>query len=262
MATGLEKAGVTLPDYSQATAVQTSFASVSLHMTDRIRFLLFSQQDLASVRSVLKTHWHKGIQNERPYNKSQEFKLNGRPWSGSGTGSDSIPAIIMIRELLAHLYSRGWILTAATDISKKEFDKDTLIFRKQPVLPPVSWLGISFVAGDKIRLVGAPQSLVVAFRSLLQSTRHLQEDRLYDQMAGCWQFKLNGYPWHAKGEETMSTRLLVLRIIETLEGFGWSLYASIDQWNGPGSSSSSSETDCWYCVKAEDWIPGKPVFHR
>ena len=52
----------------------------------------------------------------------------------------------------------------------------------------------------------------------------------------------------------MKLRLLILRILELLEMYGWSLYASVAQ--------ASNDSDSWYLVKQADWIPGNPVFHR
>ncbi|OAA59330.1 hypothetical protein ISF_06265 [Cordyceps fumosorosea ARSEF 2679] len=243
---------------------QTSFASLSLHMTDRIRLVQFGADDVAAVRGAIRQSWPDGIQAERPYSVSHEFKLRGRPWSGSGTGSYAVPAITLMRDLFACLYARGWILTASTDVSRKELDKDTLIFRRQGggPPPPASWMAISFKQGDKIRLLGASSELIAALRALLTGMRLLQAQAVKDAARSQYEFKLYGHPWHASGEETMVARLLILRFVEILERHGWSLYASIDQNSGPSGDSSYSETDCWYCVKSSDWTPGSVILHR
>lgn len=248
---------------ASASPFKTTFASVSLHMSDRIRFVQFPKEDLAVIRNTIQTHWYKGIQAERPYGPSYEFKLRGIPWSGSGTGSDAVPAIILMREVFASLYAMGWIMTSSTDISRKKFDKDTLIFRKQPVPPPAAnWIAISFKTGDKLRFLGAPQELLGAFSSLLTSAKLLQSQAIKDTKRNQYDFKLYGYPWAATGEETMRTRVLILKLVELLEAHGWSLYASIDQNSGPTGDSNYSEVDCWYCVKAADWRPGSAIIHR
>ncbi|TQW00487.1 hypothetical protein V2A60_001566 [Cordyceps javanica] len=243
---------------------QTSFASLSLHMSDRIRLVQFGADDVAAVRDVIRQAWREGIQAERPYSVSYEFKLRGRPWSGSGTGAYAVPAIMLMRDLFACLYARGWIMTASTDVSRKELDKDTLIFRRQAAgpPPPASWMAVSFKQGDKIRLLGAPEDLVGAVRTLLAEMRLLQAHAVKDAARAQYEFKMYGYPWSASGESTMLSRLLILRLVEVLERHGWSLYASIDQNSGPSGDSSYSETDCWYCVKSSDWTPGSIIFHR
>lgn len=242
---------------------RTAFGSLSLHMSDRLRLMHFDNDDLAAVRAVLLRAWSWGIQAERPYSCSYEFKLRGSPWSGSGTGPYAVPAQILMRELFACLYARGWIMTASTDISRKEYDKDMLIFRRQAVPPPpASWMAMSFKNGDKIRLLGAPQQLAHAMAGMLASMRALQAQSVKNAAAGQFEFKLHGYPWQASGEATMQARLLILRMMEVLEQHGWSLYASIDQNNGPSGDSGYTETDAWYCVKSSDWTPGSIILHR
>ncbi|KAJ6781982.1 hypothetical protein PWT90_01268 [Aphanocladium album] len=246
-----------------ATPFQTSFASLSLHMSDRIRFVQFGKDDIAAVRTVIQQVWREGVQAERPYSVSYEFKLRGRPWSGSGTGAYAVPAITLMRDIFACLYARGWIMTSSTDISRKEFDKDTLIFRRQGAAPPpASWMALSFKQGDKIRLLGAPQDLLGAMGSMLTSMRLLQAQSVKNASQAQYEFKLHGYPWSATGEATMQARLLILRMVELLERHGWSLYASIDQNSGPSGDSGYSETDVWYCVKSSDWTPGSIILHR
>jgi hypothetical protein len=254
------------PSYdAQNAAFRTTFASVSLHMTDRIRFTQFPPDDIAKIRATIQYFWPRGIQAERRYSVSYEFKLRGVPWYGSGTGPDAVPSQILMREIFSRLYSLGWIMTASTDISRKGHDNDTLIFRKQPVPPPAaSWAAISFKQGDKLRFLGAPPDLISSMSQLFRSTRMLQSESAKTTAANYHEFKLNGTPWYASGEDTMATRLLILKMVETMEMNGWSLYASIDQNTGPpsNSNSSSSETDVWYCVKSADWTPGSIILHR
>lgn len=118
---------------------------------------------------------------------------------------------------------------------------------------------ISFNQSDRLRLIGADQELIDSFRGMLKSLGKLQDMYWKDQVLNAFEFKLYGYPWRETGEETMVTRLLVLKILETLEKQGWSLYASIDQNQG---SEGSSETDSWFCVRQKGWVPGSSVFHR
>jgi predicted RNA-binding protein YlqC (UPF0109 family) len=244
-----------LPSYS---SFQTTFATLSLHMADRIRLLQFPASDIDAIRNVIRAKWRKGIQADRKYAMSHEFKLHGNPWWGQG--SDSIPARIVMREIFAYLYSAGWILHASTDLSKKERDKDTLVFRKQQHPPPQSeWISISFNQSDRLRLIGADGELIAAFRTMLKGMQKLQNEGWKDQILNTWEFKIRGTPWWASGEETMVTRMMILNMLETLERYGWSLYASIDQ-NQAGEDSS--ETDSWFCTREKGWVPGSSVFHR
>jgi hypothetical protein len=223
----------------------THFASLSLHMNDRLRALQFPDEIIRDMRGVILNSWRLGIQGERIYAGSHEFKLRGNPWLGQS--ADARNSSVLMREILAFLFANGWSLEASVDISRKQTDKDMLVFRKHEILPPRGlWAAISFNNSDLMRFNGpeGQEEVVPALRHLLQEMRVLQSEGLKSDSEQSWEFKLRGYPWLAIGEETMQTRLLMLRMLETLESLGWRLYASIDQ-------NVSIETDNWYLVKSE-----------
>jgi hypothetical protein len=243
------------PSYS---AFRTSFASLSLHQYDRLRMLQFPESDILALKDIIKKHWPRGLQEERKYGGSYEYKLRGYPWSGQGI--DAITSRVLMREILAHLFRRGWILHASTDVSKSDRDTDTLLFRKQPTPPPESeWVAISFNMADRLRFIGADNALLVDVAQLLQSMKLLQAESWKEASLNAREFKINGYPWRPSGESTMTTRMLLLKLLEVLENKGWSLYASIDQST---ASKDNSETDSWYCVREKSWVQGSTVFHR
>lgn len=101
---------------------RTTFASVSLHMTDRIRLLRFPQSDVSDIQNLVRSSWQRGIQDLRVYDQSNEIKLCGNPWS-QNYGDQRTEARRLVKGLLQGLFDMGWILRAAVDISKKEFDK-------------------------------------------------------------------------------------------------------------------------------------------
>jgi hypothetical protein len=68
--------------------------------------------------------------------------------------------------------------------------------------------------------------------------------------------KFHGYPWNASGTETVDTRIMLLQLMEVLEKFGFSLYASIDH------QESQYGADVLYLHRQKDWLPGAPVWHR
>lgn len=146
-----------LPSYSTATsgpstAFQTRFASVSMHMEDRIRFLQFPTPIIDICRQTIAAVWTRGIQAEREYAGSQEIKLYGRPWRGAG--DEAVMARRLICALLGTLHGQGWVLTLSTDISKKNWDKDTLLFRHQVPTPAAcDWCCIGFSKNDRIKFI-------------------------------------------------------------------------------------------------------------
>ena len=178
-------------------------------------------------------------------------------------------------KLLGGLCEMGWVLKCCVDISKKERDKgvfsfivwtveeymslilyaalDSLLFRYQsPPPPPCDWMSISFLQTDKLYLLDAPEEL----RNAIVNALTLMIQRV-QEVKGSIEIKLKGGPWIPSGEETVTTRIIALTLLEVLESHGYSLYASIDQDIGPGGR----ETDTWHCCRQKDWQPGQPVFH-
>jgi hypothetical protein len=229
---------------------RTCFACMSLHGVDRIRFLQLPQENIFDLRTVIQSSWYLGIQAVQTHSLSHEFKLNGSPWKGQG--SDAIPSRIVMGSILAYLYSVGWILQASTNVTKVEYDKDTLIFRKQEMPPPeTDWIAISFNQSNRLRLIGANTQLICAFRTMLKGTKLFRGEGWKDKSRKTWEFKIQGAPWIASGEEKVVVKLLLLKLVETLERHGWSLYASVDQ--NAASVGPSGKTDSWFCNRKKGW---------
>lgn len=256
----------------QTSSFHTTFACVSLHMTDRIRLIRFPEGDVPRIQGIIRSSWQRGIQDLRVYDQSNEIKLNGNPWSAYGSTRKSEARRLVIG-LLQGLFDMGWVLKAAVDVSKKEFDKgnvvtrhrkrktdkvpDSLLFRyQQPAPLPCMWLCISFDKGDMIHVINAPTELNRSFVQALGPKVQRHEDQ-----GSVFEIKFSGYPWRASGTETVQTRVILLILLETLEKHGFSLYGSVDQDNGPGGDSHSTEADTWFCNRQADWMPGAPLYH-
>lgn len=54
------------------------------------------------------------------------------PGIGQGFGSEAVPARRLIIHVLHCLASQGWHLHTSCDLSKKQYDKDSLLFRAGP----------------------------------------------------------------------------------------------------------------------------------
>jgi len=218
-------------------------------MTDRLRLIGFPPSTCESVREAINSSWPTGIQAERDYYGSYEFKLRGNPWSGQF--SEAVPARVLMTTILSTLYHSGWQLQMSTDISKKVRDKDSLFFRSGPLPSPASFFSISFNEGDKLRLIGAPPKVINSVKSVLGGTIQSEEWKSKDI---AYQFKLHGYPWHANGGDTVITRVVLLNILNSLNSLGWEIHATIDMSQGPASSQSNSggsDTDSWFFRKLQ-----------
>jgi hypothetical protein len=108
------------------------------------------------------------------------------------------------------------------------------------------------MGSDKLYLVNAPTDVVDAIVQALGPMVQRSQD-----YKGSLEIKLSGSPWWPSGEETVTTRIIAITLLEVLEKQGYSLYATIDQDNG----SDGQETDTWHCCKLKGWQPGQPVYH-
>lgn len=260
-----EKASTAPPSYSDhrppaqekvaLSPFSTHFASVSLHMSDRIRLLGLPIAQRDALRASIQRTWPRGIQDEREYHGSHEFKLNGYPWAPSG--EDALHARRLTGGILATLHEAGWILYITTDISRNPGDKDNLFFRHQDPAPaPREWFAITFSKGDRVRLIDAPQSIV---EDVLAALAPETQSHAPYKLNGVYEIKLNGYPFAATGGKTMVSRFLCLKLFAVLENNGFTLSASMDQKYG---GENGQETDSWLVSRPLGWTPGAPVYHQ
>ncbi|CAF1074027.1 unnamed protein product [Rotaria sordida] len=213
-------------------------ACLTLNRTDRLRLIRFPTTIINVVRQAILSSWHRGLQNEKEYAGAYEFKLNGNPWHGQG--SEAVESRVMIMSVLSALHHHGWYLLMSTDVSKKQQDKDLLIF--QLGVPPqsTSFFAVSFNEWDKLRLIGAPHDLIRAVQQTIGTNVIQREEWVYSQTA--YQFKLRGYPWTADGDEAVTSRIKLLALLDCFTSFGWELHASIDMSIG----QEGHDTDTWF----------------
>jgi hypothetical protein len=69
---------------------------------------------------------------------------------------------------------------------------------------------------------------------------------------------LAGLPWSPSGTDTVKTRITLLRLIETLERYGFTIYATV----GSKGDDEEGSTDVLVCQRQKDWVPGAPIWHR
>ncbi|KAF2095963.1 hypothetical protein NA57DRAFT_43365 [Rhizodiscina lignyota] len=211
---------------------------------------------ISLVRQTIAGAWPRGIQEERLYVGSHEFKLKGNPWRGAG--DENIHAKRLIRSILKALFNVGWVLAFSTDASKKQMDKDTLIFRHQDPAPaPREWACVGFSMSNKIRLIDCPPELATSvLRSLGPMVRRSEN---HSSVGGVYEIVLNAHVWYATGIDSMLARETLLKLTEALEDHGFTVYASIDQ--KASGAENMSENDTWHCCRSVGWQQGLPVYH-
>ncbi|KAK4177361.1 hypothetical protein QBC36DRAFT_185235 [Triangularia setosa] len=252
-----------IPKHSAPGSSQ--YATLSFHKTDTVRLLCFPDDIKSNVESLIASVWPPGIQSTGPCGEAYEFefKLKGKPWGYFGT-QDAVGAIRLLRDILALLYDQSWELVTSAICSRRYTAKDTLIFRKNSpsssALPvqQVEWLGLATAFYDKIRIVYEAKNVgrpgleadhdhlgivIMNLKKMLESLDYFEKG---DWSHDSFEFKLKGRPWRSRGEDSVKMRLMVLRLLETMESMGWRVYATILQRTG---TDEDRMMDTWYFVR-------------
>ncbi|WVQ82225.1 hypothetical protein IAT38_004353 [Cryptococcus sp. DSM 104549] len=218
------------------------FACLHLARTDRIRLIGLPPEVHPAVEEAIRRVWIPGVQQQGALPAAYEWKLRGNPWSGQY--SEAIPA----RRLLCHVFHAlsacGWDAHMACDLSKKGWDKDSIILHT--VQPQQKYyFAISFNMGDKIRIIDPPDDRTAeAFKGAVRTwSGGIQNERMKEP--GCYQFKLRGNPWWSSdGTEITYSRLLCCTILSAMESCGFELVASVDMSVAAGDGQG--DLDTWF----------------
>lgn len=230
------------------------FATLSFHKTDCIRLLQFPDNIYNDMQTVVLNSWPPGLASSKRFGErsnSYQFKLKGRPF-GWSNNQDSIGGARLIRDLLAFLYHSNWELMMPLGCAERLTAKDILIFRPRPAdmdpNPAMDWLAVAPVGTDKLCFIGDTQPvfdgnvgsltdrtpshvdlLIMGVSRLLTEMELLQNsDTRYNRV----EFKFKGRPWSKGGLDGVNTRVVLLRILEVLDRFGWSACATVQHRTG------------------------------
>ena len=209
-----------------ATLSSQPFLVVGLSSHDSLMILNAPTQLHQTFKDVIQKSWPPGIQNWSFENGVLMIKLKGTPWRPDG--EETVNSRVLLQTLVNDLLLKQWNLYGNSNLKSST---NTLFFEYDPNIIPgqasVTHFTISLNRHDRLRLIGIPDSLVSAVRDTIQSCwlRGIQEESRYFKS---WEFKLRGNPWWASGEEAVDSRYLILKLIESLQVYGWSVVASID----------------------------------
>lgn len=209
------------------TAVSTRpLLIVGLSSTDSLMVLNAPEELHQTFKDVVAKSWNAGIQRWTYENSVLVIKLVGNPWHPDG--QDTVSSRLLLQNLINDLRLRQWNLYGNSNLKSST---NTLFFEYDPNIvpgePSTTHFTISLNKQDRLRLIGAPDSLVSVIRNVIQTIwlRGIQNEERYYQS---WEFKLRGTPWWASGTEAVDSRYLIAKLLEALQSYGWSVVASID----------------------------------
>ncbi|XP_074610530.1 uncharacterized protein LOC141864595 [Acropora palmata] len=199
---------------------------INLNGTDLIRVISAPENLISAVRSTVQRNWSKGIQRERAYAGSWEFKLEGTPWWADGI--EAVKSRHLVLKLMEALQGYGWSPVAAFDSSRKVSDNSTLLFRQsQPRQSP--FLCISLNVSDRLRLINAPEDVKKVCQDVIQTQYVLGIQRV-QTFGRNMAFKLLGNPWNTEidGHDGIHGRNMLLHLVSALGSHGWAPVLSAD----------------------------------
>lgn len=245
----------------------SSYATLSLHKSDTIRLLSFPDSILPAFESLVVASWPPGLESQSRLDQSYDFKFKGSPF-GYYRSQQHVGGIRLLRNVLAFLHERGWALVAPVLCSRRYTAKDTLIFKQAgdgQSLPAVEWLGLAPLAKDKLRVVydapgvrlsgGGGEDghdhdhlgvLITGLKKMLQGLDYFDKG---DWSHDSFEFELKGTPWRSRGEASVKMRIMLMRLLETMEAHGWRLYTTLVQRTG---TDEDRILDTWYFVRDKE----------
>ncbi|KAK3898025.1 hypothetical protein C8A05DRAFT_47543 [Staphylotrichum tortipilum] len=259
------------------TTTTSSYATLSFHKSNILRLLSFPDSIPAILEPFLQTRWPPGLEGPRVrFASADEFRLKGSPFGYRHSG-EYVGGIRLLRDVLAFLHARGWRLTASLLCSRRYTAKDTLVFRYHPEEVgglAVEWLGLAPMGSDKLRVVydaegvrreqdADPEDqtdtdhdydhdhdhlgvLIAGVKKTLQGLDYFDKG---DWSHDSFEFVLKGKPWRSRGEASVKMRVMLMRLLETMEGYGWKLYATFVQRT---STDEDRILDAWYFVRERE----------
>ncbi|BEJ12091.1 hypothetical protein CspHIS471_0205510 [Cutaneotrichosporon sp. HIS471] len=139
----------------------------------------------------------------------------------------------------------GWHLAASTDLSKKSWDKDSLMFRAGPPAHRIIF-AVTFNETDKIRIIDPPnESIQKAFIQTVVNSwpSGIQDQKMKEER--CYQIKLRGNPWYASSAQQVNdARFMALQLLTTFDNLGYELCAAVDM----NSGTSEDNRDRTFCM--------------
>jgi len=105
--------------FQRCLPMASSIFCLSLHHTDRIRFINAPPDVIEVVSGEIRKSWPFGIEQEGPCGTCREIELVGNPWSYGESGHDGAHGRVMLCHVLKVCASIGWFIIVSADVSSK-----------------------------------------------------------------------------------------------------------------------------------------------
>ena len=226
------------------------FCSISLCQKNRLR-LVDCKEETECVRQAITNSGFR-IEDETSKEHHVKLKVNGKPWHCSG--KEAVWARQLVGRISEAMLQRGWALTDAIDISRREDDKSMLLFRRcAPTTATIAC--ICLTSTDHLRLIDfSPGDQEVLRTCIIEN--YLPGVNGVDSSGSegrSLKFELLGSPW-ASWDWGLHARSLLLHLFAAAFSLGFQIVASADvsskyATDGDGNPEHPLDVHSIYLVK-------------
>ena len=232
------------------TSSSAQFCSISLCQKNRLR-LVDCKEETECVRQAITNSGFR-IEDETSKEHHVKLKVNGKPWHCSG--KEAVWARQLVGRISEAMLQRGWALTDAIDISRREDDKSMLLFRRcAPTTATIAC--ICLTSTDHLRLIDfSPGDQEVLRTCIIEN--YLPGVNGVDSSGSegrSLKFELLGSPW-ASWDWGLHARSLLLHLFAAAFSLGFQIVASADvsskyATDGDGNPEHPLDVHSIYLVK-------------
>ena len=149
------------------------------------------------------------------------------------TGREAILTRQLLLQMIKISQANRYELVTNMDI-KGTSDSLMFQYRESPSGISNNFMIISLNGEDKLRLIHDPSTdelyqrfLEATIEEVIKEFWHLglKSSKVKE---GCHQFKLEGYPWWANGEDAVESRFLIANLIAKMKSIGWEVHGTLD----------------------------------
>merc|ERR1712172_420980 len=200
------------------------FSSISLCQRNRLR-LVDCKEESQCVRQAIANSGFR-IVDESEKEHHAEIKVNGSPWHCSG--ADAVQARQLVARISEAMLQRGWALTDAIDISRREDDKSMLLFRRC-VPTTASFSCICLTSTDHLRLINFSRGDQEVLKTCIMENYLPGVDGVDTSgvEGNSVKFNLVGSPWSNHGAG-LHARSILVHLFAAAVNLGFQIVASAD----------------------------------
>lgn len=255
------------------------FGSITLADRRRMQFCGFSDELASQLGHEIAKYGGRGVERERKWGLSYEFKLTGDPW---GQFKDAVLGDLTERQIgrvvgdlgaareekfLRHMFSVMHLNGYSLLLTSQMFESIGTFFFEKSSKPPnqqIETMTISFHSPNRLRLTCAPEEFIQAVEKLLRQNPRFKGERQKTQKPKkddlpAVEYKIPDLSWNTwhvwfrwapeKRVKVTKGRVFQLNLIKLLKDQGWKGLVSLDRGMRTARKGDEHVGSSWYYYK-------------